>query len=541
MSNTMILVGLKRFIERQIYKSKRSPFEYVVLATLGFLVAAVAKYPNRAFLTRARPDLEKCHAVGYPLLGNMPQLLRNRSDSLNSMNTAFKHFGDVFTLTIPLFGRIILVNSPEIVEHVLKTNFNNYIKGKIFYDQLRDILGHGIFVSDGDAWRFHRKTASNVFTTRLYRQLVEGAFRDSANDLIGVLEHSQKRSQGPVDLQALFLKLTLDAFGKLTFGLEFNAMQSEGSNDFGDAFDYLTADVDARSANPFWFITDKFEPGKSAALSKAIGTLHKWAKMAITARRNETPEAKEARQRDLLDHFYSYTSDDGSRLDDTTLEEIFINFMIAGRDTTAQQLTWQFYSLMSNPRIMKNLVKEVDLVLQGSDTYTYETIMNELPYMKAVFHETLRLYPPVPKNVKTAVEDDVLPGGVKVYKGDVIGISSYCLGRNKAVWGEDAELFVPERWLVDEENNEHQDNNKANKSPFGKFRAESPYKFTSFNAGPRLCLGQTFATLESMVTTATLLQRFKFALLPGQPTPLAKPSMTLPMNQPLYATVSDRV
>ncbi|KAF8932603.1 hypothetical protein BGZ52_009761 [Haplosporangium bisporale] len=494
-----------RFIERQIYKSKRSPFEYVVLATLGFLVAAIAKYPNRAFLTRARPDLEKCHAVGYPLLGNMPQLLRNRSDSLNSMNTAFKHFGD------------------------------------IFYDQLRDILGHGIFVSDGDAWRFHRKTASNVFTTRLYRQLVEGAFRDSANDLIGVLEHSQKRSQGPVDLQALFLKLTLDAFGKLTFGLEFNAMQSEGSNDFGDAFDYLTADVDARSANPFWFITDKFEPGKSAALSKAIGTLHKWAKMAITARRNETPEAKEARQRDLLDHFYSYTSDDGSRLDDTTLEEIFINFMIAGRDTTAQQLTWQFYSLMSNPRIMKNLVKEVDLVLQGSDTYTYETIMNELPYMKAVFHETLRLYPPVPKNVKTAVEDDVLPGGVKVYKGDVIGISSYCLGRNKAVWGEDAELFVPERWLVDEENNEHQDNNKANKSPFGKFRAESPYKFTSFNAGPRLCLGQTFATLESMVTTATLLQRFKFALLPGQPTPLAKPSMTLPMNQPLYATVSDRV
>lgn len=167
--------------------------------------------------------------------------------------------------------------------------------------------------------------------------------------------------------------------------------------------------------------------------------------------------------------------------------------MIAGRDTTAQQLTWQFYSLMSNPRTMKNLVKEVDIVLQGSDRYTYETIMNELPYMKAVFHETLRLYPPVPKNVKTAVEDDVLPGGVKVYKGDVIGISSYCLGRNKAVWGEDAELFVPERWLVDDQDKEHhhQGNDKANKSPFGKFRAESPYKFTSFNAGPRLCLGQT--------------------------------------------------
>lgn len=136
MPNTMILVGLKRFIERQIRKSKRSPFEYIVLATLGFLVAAIAKYPNRAFLTRARPDLEKCHAVGYPLLGNMPQLLRNRSDSLNSMNTAFKHFGDVFTLTIPLFGRIILVNSPEIVEHVLKS--------KLFPSLAHDIACFGL-------------------------------------------------------------------------------------------------------------------------------------------------------------------------------------------------------------------------------------------------------------------------------------------------------------------------------------------------------------------------------------------------------------
>jgi cytochrome P450 len=144
---------------------------------------------------------------------------------------------------------------------------------------------------------------------------------------------------------------------------------------------------------------------------------------------------------------------------------------------------------MTHPRVMKNLVREIDTVLQGSNAYTYETMMHELPYLKAVFHETLRLYPPVPKNVKMAVEDDVLPGGIRVYRGDVIGISSYCLGRNKSVWGEDAEQFVPERWLVDYGSlPSAAAGMKANASPFGKFKAESPYKFTSFNAGPRLCL-----------------------------------------------------
>ncbi|KAG0319750.1 hypothetical protein BGZ99_004942 [Dissophora globulifera] len=537
----MALVGLQRFIYRQISRNrKRSPFEYIVLATLGVLIAAILKYPNRAILTRARPDLKDRTVSGFPLVGNMPQMMRNRGDSLASMHMGFKHYGNVFSLTVPLFGRIILVNTPEHFEYILKTNFNNYIKGKIFRDQLTDILGQGIFVSDQDNWRFHRKTASNIFTTRLYRQLVEGTFRDSGMDLCSVLEKSRLASR-PVDLQELFLKLTLDAFGKLTFGLEFNALTGDGPNEFGDAFDFLTANVDGRVANPFWFITDKILPGKWRKLRRAIGVLDKFANMAIVQRRSETAAQKEKRPRDLLDHFINHIAEDGSKLTDVELRDVFVNFMIAGRDTTAQALTWQFYSLMTNPRVMSNLVREIDTVLRGSMNYSYEMMMHELPYLKAVFHETLRLYPPVPKNVKMVVDDDVLPGGIHVYKGDVIGISSWCLGRSKDVWGEDAEQFVPERWLVsptEPTSDSSNGNDKANVSPFGKFKAESPYKFTSFNAGPRLCLGQTFATLEALVTTTMLLQTYQFKLVPGQQPGIVKGSVTLPMLHPLLTTVT---
>ncbi|KAI7818162.1 cytochrome P450 [Gamsiella multidivaricata] len=431
---------------------------------------------------------------------------------------------------------------------IILANFDNYIKGKIFRDQLTDILGRGIFVSDQDAWRFHRKTAANIFTTKLYRQLVEGAFHDTGLDLCSVLE-KDRLAQRPVDLQELFLKLTLDAFGKLTFGLEFNALTCEGPNEFGDAFDYLTANVDTRVSNPFWFITDWILPGKMTKLRNAIGVLDKFASMAIEKRKGESVEEKEKRPKDLLDHFINHVADDGSKLTNVELRDVFVNFMIAGRDTTAQALTWQFYSLMTNPRVMNNLVHEIDVVLQGSQAYTYEIMTHGLPYLKAVFHETLRLYPPVPKNVKTVVDDDVLPGGVRVYKGDVIGISSWCLARNKEVWGEDAEQFVPERWLVypsaDSTSNMSRDANstadKTNLSPFGKFRMESPYKFTSFNAGPRLCLGQTFATLEALVTTTLLLQKYEFGLVPGQQPAVVKGSVTLPMAYPLMTKVTSRV
>ncbi|KAF9909507.1 hypothetical protein EC991_008489 [Linnemannia zychae] len=543
----LLAIGLKRFVERQLSKKHRSPLEYITLSALAVIVTLIAKYPNRAIFTRARPDLGELNTPGHPLFGNMIQALTNKDNPLEVVNRAFKKRGDIYVVTVPVRGRFFMVNHPMFIEHILKTNFNNYIKGNIFGDQLRDILGNGIFVSDQDAWRFHRKTASNIFTTKMYRQLAEGAFTDSARDLCSIFDKAESLSPPqPFDLQQLFLKLTMDAFGKLTFGIEFNSLMTEGRNEFGEAFDYLTANVDGRILNPLWPILDRITPGKIGKLKRAIAVLDRCAYSAVNKRREESPADKEKRPRDLLDHFINHVREDGSMLSDLELRDVFVNFMIAGRDTTALTLTWQFYILMANPRILKNVLKELDIVLQGSEKYTYEIMMQELPYLKAVFHETLRLYPQVPRNVKEVVDDDVLPNGTIVYKGDSIAFSTYAMGRNRSVWGEDAEVFCPERWLIDDEdvavkNNSPsppttpQQTNGASKgvSPFGKFKMENQFKFNSFNGNPRLCLGQTFATLEAMVTTCMVLQNFDLKLVPGQPIPEPKPSATLPMKEPL--------
>ncbi|KAF9134550.1 hypothetical protein BGW39_006643 [Mortierella sp. 14UC] len=547
----LFAIGLKRFIDRQISKKHRSPLEYITLSALAVLVALIAKYPDRAIFTRARPDLKELNTPGHPLFGNMIQALTNKENPLEVVNKAFKKRGDIYAVTVPVRGRFFMVNHPIYIEYILKTNFNNYIKGNVFGDQLRDILGNGIFVSDQEAWRFHRKTASNIFTTKMYRQLAEGAFTDSAHDLCSIFDKAESLSPPqPVDLQQLFLKLTMDAFGKLTFGIDFNSLLTEGRNEFGEAFDFLTANVDGRILNPLWPILDPLIPGKTGKIKRAIAVLDRYAYSAVNKRREESPEDKEKRPRDLLDHFINHVREDGSVLSDLELRDVFVNFMVAGRDTTALTLTWQFYLLMANPRILKNVLKELDIVLRGSEKYTYEIMMQELPYLKAVFHETLRLYPQVPRNVKEVVDDDVLPDGTVVYKGDSIAFSTYAMGRNRSVWGEDAEVFCPERWLVDEEDvvvknspspstPTQQSGSTKGVSPFGKFKMENQFKFNSFNANPRLCLGQTFATLEAMVTTCMLLQNFDFKLVPGQPIPEPKPSATLPMKEPLM-TITTR-
>ncbi|KAF9970222.1 hypothetical protein BGZ73_007100 [Actinomortierella ambigua] len=529
----MALVGLRRAIERLIYNRKRSPLEYVVLATIAVFLGAMIRYPNRAIFTRARPDLKNSTPPGYPLLGNLPDVLQGGEDQYKMLHLAIKHFGNKMSMTVPILGRMIFINDAESMEHVLKTNMENYIKGQVFAFNMSDLLGRGIFVSDGQLWKFHRKTASNIFTTRLYRELVQGAFKRSALELGAALERYMDRGQY-VDLQNEFLKLTLDAFGRLTFGLEFNAVSTEGTNEFGDAFDFMTATIDKRVQNPFWFITDKLIPGRTRQIREAIATIDRYAAKAIQGRRAETPAAREQRPKDLLDHFINYQNDDGTMLSEVELRDVFTNFMIAGRDTTAQGLTWTFYMLMTHPRVMANLRQELTAVV-GDDlgALTYEMIAQDLPYAKAVFYETLRLYPPVPKNGKVAVSEDVLPDGTRVYKKDLVVYSNYTLGRNVKLWGEDAERYYPERWLQEEAEGK-------GRSPFGKFRNESTFKFNSFNAGPRICLGQTFATLEALVTMAYLVQRYEFRMAPDHPIALPKPSVTLPMQEALRVQVARR-
>ncbi|CAI2186767.1 3560_t:CDS:2 [Funneliformis geosporum] len=216
--------------------------------------------------------------------------------------------------------------------------------------------------------------------------------------------------------------------------------------------------------------------------------------------------------------------DNGEKLTDKELRDVVINFIIAGRDTTAQTLSWMMYNLMVNPSAEEQLIKEVNSLLTSENTISNYENIKLFQYTQAVFHETLRLHPIVPKSLRICLKDDVLPNGVPIYAGEMVNWSSWSMGRDERIWGNDARQFNPKRFL----------NSEDGLKP-------SQYKFISFHAGPRICLGQNFATVEAIMLATAVLKQFKFEMVPGQKCPpdYAR-SLTLPMKDPLLVKVHHR-
>jgi len=148
-----------------------------------------------------------------------------------------------------------------------------------------------------------------------------------------------------------------------------------------------------------------------------------------------------------------------------------------------------------------------------------------MQYLHAALTETLRLYPAVPVDVKCCFSDDTLPDGYAVNEGDMVHYQPFPMGRMEFLWGADAEEFRPERWLDGDG---------------GVFVPESSFKFTAFQAGPRVCLGKEFAYRQMKVFAAVLLYLFRFEMWDANATIGYRAMLTLKMDRPLYVRASLR-
>jgi len=204
----------------------------------------------------------------------------------------------------------------------------------------------------------------------------------------------------------------------------------------------------------------------------------------------------------LLARFMNASNEDGLSLADpafqSLMRDIVLSLIIAGRDTTACTLTWVFYLLSQNPEVEEKLLKEIDDTLNGSEP-TYENLTS-LTYLHGVVYETLRLYPPVPSDFKTAVHDDVLPDGTKIPKYTRVNYVPYACGRNPNRYENPGEMR-PERWF------KYDAEQKRTKAII-----PNQYEFPVFQAGPRICLGMNMALMEAKIVIVMLLQKHTFEL-----------------------------
>ncbi|KAI9259893.1 cytochrome P450 [Sporodiniella umbellata] len=413
--------------------------------------------------------------------------------------------------------RHISTTDPRNVEHVLKNNFENYIKGPEFHNAMNDLFGDGIFNANGEEWKFQRKTASHIFNVKNFRDHFTNVFVEEIEYMSENIWDKAIANNSVVDFHDVMFKFTLDSFILLGFGVQLNALGSKKKVPFAEAFDEAQKNTFQRFVNPIWPITERLTriamPWKTMMVDH-LKVVNGFAHDVITKRREEMARGEE--HKDLLSRFMLSSTP----LDDKALRDIVLNFVIAGRDTTAQALSWTFFMLMTHPRVEAKLVEEIERCLDEKDLYESIKSMN---YAHAVFYEVLRLYPSVPLNQKFALDDDIWPDGSHIKKGDYILWSPYTQGRCELIWGADAKKFRPERWIGEQ----------------GELKRESAGQWPAFHAGPRVCLGQNLATLEALVAISFLLKRYKFSLLPDQDITY-QISLTLPMLNGMKVTVQSR-
>ena len=230
-----------------------------------------------------------------------------------------------------------------------------------------------------------------------------------------------------------------------------------------------------------------------------------------------------------------------------------------GRDTTAQSLTWAFYLLMRNPASRRKIREELQVAFPSANKelpLSFDTIQpNCLPYTMAVFNEALRLYPPVPVELKECTSPTTFPDGISLPKGAVVMWVPWAMGRSKQIWGEDADDFSPERWFdgsgacsVEADSvNVSISNAEETKKP--SLISKTAFEFPVFNGGPRSCLGKKMAELLAVYVIASLvweydleeIQEVKLGCWGSGKARLSQNSLTLPMQGGLPCFVHPRL
>lgn len=443
---------------------------WIALSVTAFVLLGVL----RRKLTQRAPG-----PLGLPIVGNLFVAARNKERWLDYILENTIKYGSVWTQDMNGI-RYWIISDPECCDYFLKQKFAAFERGPHRLEQLGELLGNGIFNANGKEWKLHRGLAKHLFRSDFIDRCMVPEFAKHAAGLLDTLR-SHAESGEPLEICQMFMRYTMASFLSLGLGCEF---EEKDMKEFAAAFDYAQREVSSRAFVPFW----KWRI--PASFTRAIQTLDDFVYRTIEKRKSEGIEALKDKT-DIMSQFLVRTDDNGQPFTPQYLRDVFINFLLAGRDTTAALLTWTFYVLSREPGVKKRLIEEINEKVQG-DVPTAEEV-HQLEYSKRLLTEVLRLYPSVPLDGREAVEDTVLPDGTLIKKGEEAWYLPYVQGR---LLYEDPMRFDPDRWLPD----------RAKALPRGLF--------TAFHLGPQTCLGKDMAYVEARVALASVIKAgFDLALI----------------------------
>jgi cytochrome P450 len=422
-----------------------------------------------------------------------------RRDALGFMLHCARTYGDIVPLR---FGprRAFLLNNPDDIEEVLVTQYRHFSKGPALR-RSAPLFGNGLLTSEGDFWRRQRKLAQPAFHREriaAYAQIMV----DETQARIAAWKVGEQR-----DIHQEMVSLTLPIAVKTLFGAEL-----EKSEHIGDMLELAQTNFERWihyiTMLPSWVPTPSV-PG----LTRAIKELDRIVYHLIAQRRAENEAgnnkaangAREQDKGDLLSMLLRARDEEsGQTMTDKQLRDEVLTLFLAGHDTTALTLTWTLYLLAQNPDVETKLRAELESVV-GNRAPTASDRPN-LKYAEQVIQESMRLYPPAWVVGRSVIESCTV-GGQALAVGNTVIMGQWVVHRDPR-WFADPETFRPERW----------ENDFARTLP--------RYAYFPFGGGPRVCIGNTFAMMESVLVLVTVLQKWRLELVPNQNIVL-QPAVTL--------------
>lgn len=499
-----------------------------------------------------------CHSlipkVKGRLIGNLDVLLAiTRNEANEYCGDIFaqwaKQYGPTFDMNI-LWAHQIVTVDPSNVKHVVATSFRSFEKGEKLHDMLEGFLGIGIFNSDGDIWKFHRSLARPFFERD---RIADPSHFERHTSRLSSLLNSLSHAEGSAfDIQDVFSRYTMDFTTDFLFGISSRTMvpphlitkESEGlMNAFNELQKVASTRIRIGSNWPlFEVFSDKMKGPKQVVDAYIMPIV----RAAIDSKPSSSQGQNDGEEStpNMLEYLVSQTEDPN------LVRDALLAFLLAGRDTSTSLLTFMTYVLALYPDVYQRLRAEIDEAGSEDQALTADKIRS-MRYLRATINETLRLFPPVPFNIRRSTDEpsvlpstlSKVPGGLYMYPRCSITFSPLHIHRRTDLWGEDAEEFKPERWFAEGSDRVHVSN---------------PFAFVPFNGGPRMCLGQNLAYLLVSHTVVSLVRGYNWELAPdkqpikvpanwrGQPGRKGaekcwpKSSLTLYAEQGLFITVRPR-
>lgn len=473
--------------------------EFVILLSLTLLILYKWATKNYDFFEKIGIPYDK----PFPLLGSQKDMILRRVSMYDNINSLYQRFDTkifgLFDQRTPIFG----IRDPGLVKQITVKDFDHFLNHRtVFDDRDGGLFGNSLFVMRNDKWKDMRSTLSPVFTGSKMRQMFV-LINEVAKESMDFLKEKSKGNKDiEINIKNYFTQFTNDTIASAVFGLKVNSFKDE-QNEFYQMGKRVTKFTAWQNLKFFLFFNFRpimrllkiqlFDKADTQYFLRLVLDAMKYREENKIMRPDMVNMMMEAKGIFINKEEGQKASTDKKWSDDEIVAQFFL-FFFAGFETTATMMAFAAIELMQNPDCQDKLRQEIFEVLEGLDgkPLTYEAL-HGMKYMDMVISETLRRWPP-------AVVADRQCNKDFTYKDNDIELT---IKSGQTVWIPIVGYHMDEQYFADPlkfDPERFSDENKGNIKPF---------TYLPFGVGPRNCIGNRFALLESKAMLFYILSQFR--------------------------------